>query len=107
MDYSVRFIGHVIETRKPQGWPATIENSVIFRADDKGQVFSYLNEVGKKIRIDQGIVANLDLPNQEKSDVGFGNGKFIPMHMLTHISFSVRLVSGEMPDETDQGVLRQ
>lgn len=108
MDYSIRFIGHVIETRKPtKDWPDMIEYQVVFRADEEKAVRDFLTLKGNEIKLYQGIFTQIDLPGQEKSDMEFGNGKFVPMHMFTHVSFSVRRLAGEMPDENDKGAFVQ
>jgi hypothetical protein len=106
VDYSVKFIGHV-KTQRPKGWPATIENTSVYRAvgtDDKKELYEYLSAMGEKIKMEQGIYASLDLPGQEQSMDDFGNGKFVPMHMFTHVSFSVRRLSGMVPDIENEGV---
>jgi hypothetical protein len=105
--YSIRFIGHVIETRKPLAWPDTIECGVIFETDDIEDVRAYLEKTADKIKREQGIYTQINLPGQEKSMDEFGNGKFVPLHMFTHVSFSVRRLSGVMPNENDKGVFRQ
>jgi hypothetical protein len=97
----------VIETRKPKGWPDTIEFAVVYRTDDAEDLRKFLQAKGNEIRLHQGVFATVDLPGQEKSDEEFGRGKFVPMHMFTHVSFSVRKLAGEMPDENDKGAFIQ
>lgn len=103
MDYSIRFIGHVLESKRPSDWPMTVENSVVFRAEEQDQVLEYLTMMGKKIKLDQCLFCNIDLDGQEKSDKSFGNGKLIPLHMLSHVSFSVRALASPMPDDDAKG----
>jgi hypothetical protein len=107
VDYSIRFIGHVIEEYKPEGWPDTIENSSILRVDNMQQVMEYLGAIGTKIKKEEGLWSTTDLPGQQKSDAHFGRGVFVPMHMFTHVSFSARSLAGETPDENDRGVFVQ
>jgi hypothetical protein len=99
MQYSVRFIGHVKEPRLI-GWPETVEFSAIYQASSMEEFEEWMNAMGTRLKIEQGITAtNCNLPGQEKSDVEFGNGKFVPNHMLTHISYSVRKLAGDMPTQ--------
>jgi hypothetical protein len=42
-----------------------------------------------------------------ESDPEFGNGKFVPMHMFSHLSFSVRRLTGEVQNPGDPGVVLQ
>jgi len=104
VDYSIRFIGHVLETKRPSGWPTTVENSVVLRAEKQDDVFHYLTEIGLKIKRDQSLFCNMDFEyDEEKSDKTFGNGKMIPLHMLSHVSFIVRVLASPMPDENVKG----
>jgi hypothetical protein len=108
VDYSIRFIGHVREKERPPDWPATIENWSVLRIEgDMKDVMEYLGIMGTKIKREEGLWATTDLPGQQKSDIVFGRGVFVPMHMFSHVSFSARAMSGEMPDENDTTVFTQ
>lgn len=68
MDYSIRFIGHVIETRKPtKDWPDKIEYQVVFRADEEKAVRDFLTLKGNEIKLYQGIFTQIDLPGRKRA----------------------------------------
>ena len=104
MDYSIRFTGHIIRERKPTpDWPDAVVHNVVFRANTTEDIFKYLNDFSANIKKEGGMFANVDLPDQEKSDPLFGNGKWITMYLISHISFSVRWLSSEMPNCIHEG----
>ena len=107
MDYSVRFIGHVDEAKRPQDFPKTVELSFVYRPQDVDDLKTFLNNMAAVIRRDGGFQSTMDLPGQIESDAEFGNGKFVPMHMFTHISFSVRRLTSEVKTPGDRGVVVQ
>jgi len=105
VDYLVRFFGHVMETRRPRGWPAVVEHHAVCRADNAEEASKYIANLARQIKIEQGMFSNFDLPGDTASDTEFGNGKFVPMHMLTHISFSVRRMDGEVRPQEEGGLI--
>jgi len=107
VDYSVRFIGHVDEDKRPNCFPETVELAVVYHTHNIEELKQFLNQVSEGIRRDGGLQCNVDLPGQLESDPEFGNGKFVPMHMFTHLSFSVRRLTGEVQNPGDPGVVLQ
>lgn len=109
-DYFVSFNGHLKEGSRPDGWPKIVQDKFVYRSENPAQLVEYLNEKARRIKQDGGMTVEVKEPYPDddlKSDDQFGNGKFIPLHMIAYISYTVRTTAAPMPDVGDEGVILQ
>ena len=109
-DYFVSFNGHIIENLRPDGWPKIVHEKFVYRANDVSVLANYLNTRASDLKNAGGLTVELDkelLTEDMKSDKGFSNTVYVPMHMISHISYTVREMTVKVPEEGDEGILLQ
>jgi hypothetical protein len=116
MQYYVSFNGHLVESRRPDGWPRVVRDKFVYQCDTGEQLASYLNEKAKDIQNRGGMHINFTKKEAEElrgdemsTDQSFGYGCFVPMSMFTHIDYTVRFMAGEFPamgsEKEDKGLI--
>lgn len=112
------FNGHLLEGSRPKGWPTIVKDKFIYQAEDPDHLVEYLNKKAAEIKRDNGMTIILEPkevdPDCEdrdgddlKSDERFGNGKFVPMHMISYISYTVRKLANIVPEIGSDGIVLQ
>lgn len=105
LDYFVSFNGHFIESLRPTGWPAIVQEKMVFRADSPEILAAHMNQRAAQLKHTGGLTVTVD--DGVKPDPIFGGSKFVPLHMFAYIDFTVKQLASEMPNPTDEGVQLQ
>jgi hypothetical protein len=114
-DFYVSFNGFLKEDSRPDGWPRVVRNAAIYRADKADDLTGTLNEKAKTFQEAHGMNVTFDKgdldkvrdwirhasPDEPVSDPKFGNGFFIPMHMIAFINYTVRPIVGQVQEVTE------
>jgi hypothetical protein len=104
-DYAVKFIGHIVENKRPDGFPREISSFGTYHAKDNRELAAVINEEVSQILRNGGIFVQLD--PTEIIDVKKLNAEgriFVPMHMITYISTIISLMTS-MPKAVDTGIV--
>lgn len=108
-DYRVRFIGGIVENKRPDGFPQEIFYDVFVRQTPEGdEVRTVTNNEAGTIAKYQGMTVLVD-PNamQEPSKKKYDVKIFVPLHMITHIRTETTMLVSDVPDVGDEGVKLQ
>jgi hypothetical protein len=115
VDYAVTFYAHLRGGVLANGLPPRVESSATFRTvpaeqhpqgvDERAQLENYLESQAVTLAKSSGMYAAFDVVGDEKSDKEWGRGKFVPMHMIRYISYSVRRLVGLTPSMNDEKVV--
>lgn len=100
MDYMVRFIGHVDETKRPVGFPKEVYSDLYIRANDQAGLRNAINEHAQKFINDSCMI----VPRNPNAIEEF-SGQNVPpdsrmivcWHLLTHITTITKRITGEIP----------
>lgn len=98
--YSISFIGHLVESKRPDGFPKTVSFTVVIEVngnDALKQALMFWSDYIRKISgmfvpIDNSkfVETNTFVPDQEI---------FIPMHMFAFIETKTRRLAANVPDQ--------
>jgi hypothetical protein len=104
-DYLVRFLGHVIEIKRPDGFPQVVWFDKIFRVPNRVTLEGEINKEATTIIMRQRgmVVTKNQNPGhvQTGDDVSFENRIFVPMEMLAYVECEVTDITGETPNFED------
>ena|ERR1700733_11808795 len=100
MDYYVRFIGHIDETRRPDGFPKEIYSDLYVRANDPAGLRNAINQQAQVFINERCMIvprnpevieefAGQNVPPDSRMIVGW--------HMITHITTITKRIIGEIP----------
>jgi hypothetical protein len=105
-DFTVRFIGHIDELRRPEGFPHEVTAIGTYRADDnKGIADIVNNELMAFVHQINGMIVQLD-PAQivDLSKVNVKGRYYVPMSMISYIRTEIVNMT-KMPELVDTGIL--
>jgi hypothetical protein len=104
-DHLIRFFGHVVEIKRPDGFPRLVWFDKLVRVQNKEQLENIINtEAAIMIIRQRGMVVtkNQELGSiQTGDDASFANRMFVPMEMLAYIDCEVKDITGETPNHED------
>jgi hypothetical protein len=104
-DHLIRFYGHVIEIKRPDGFPRVVWFDKLVRVPNKEALELEINKEAAIIIIKQRgmvITKNQTLGHiQIGDDTSFENRMFVPMEMLAYIDCEVKDITGETPNCED------
>jgi hypothetical protein len=105
IDYWVRFRGHIIEIKRPDGFPQMVSYDKIFRVQNREQLNqNIMTDAAFIILKQRGMIV---LKNQDPAamqigdDAEFENRMFVPMEMIAYFDCEVKLITGETPNHED------
>jgi hypothetical protein len=105
VDYLIRYFGHVIEIKRPDGFPRVVWFDKIVRVQNKEQLENIINtEAAVMIIKQRGMVVmkNQTIGGiQPGDDTSFANRMFVPMEMLAYMDCEIIEITGETPNYED------
>lgn len=105
IDYLVRFFGHIIEIKRPDGFPQVVWFDKVYRVPNRQVLETEINKEAAVIIMRQrGMIVTKDQnPGhvQVGDDVSFENRIFVPMEMLAYIGCEIKDITGETPNFED------
>jgi hypothetical protein len=100
MDYLVRFVGHIDETRRPDGFPKAVYSDLYVRADNPSGLKSAINEQAV-VYIRDGCMIVPRNPDAIEEFAGASvppdSRMIVPLHMFTHLTTITKRITGEIP----------
>ena len=99
-DYIVSFIGHIVPSLRPHGFPSFVKDDLMCRVDSLDTLrkitdtryFSYIRKGGMFVYINPAKIDDSKfIPDSQM---------FVPMHMISYISTVTEKLSSEVPDTT-------
>ena len=101
MDYLVRFFGHLDKFRRPAGFPDVVSDDVFVRVNNAQDLVQAINNESKKYLFGMSVTLNPQaMLDTQKADT---NRVFVYSSILTHITFSIKPLQGEVPMVADDG----
>ena len=97
MNYMITFFGHIDVAKRPIGFPDVVHELIVINTTNIDAIVKAANDASQRYIRDQGMSVGLKphLPDEVgKLDL---DRVWVPMHMITHITLSVRTVEGEVP----------
>lgn len=105
VDYLIRYFGHVIEIKRPDGFPGVVWFDKIVRVQNKEQLENIINtEAAIMIIKQRGMVVMKNQTIgaiQPGDDTSFANRMFVPMEMLAYMDCEIIEITGETPNHED------
>lgn len=103
MDYLVRFNAHIIESKRPSGFPAVVYHDMFVRADSDAQLKQATNDQCMLFIRQQGIVVPKD-PNRKVDEafLKYDTRLFVPIGMVAYISTETKPMDAPIPDSEDE-----
>jgi hypothetical protein len=105
MDYLIRYFGHVVEIKRPDGFPRVVWFDKIVRVQNKEQLENIINtEAAIMIIKQRGMVVMKNQvlgAIQPGDDTSFANRMFVPMEMLAYMDCEISEITGETPNFED------
>jgi hypothetical protein len=107
-DYLITFKAYLDPAKKPEDWPNPVTNTCGFRCENYAQLRESVNAETKRIVQFGGIAILKDtkLPLRDDATT-LSLLRFVPMHMIFYIDREIKMLTADMPDENEEGVLRQ
>jgi hypothetical protein len=105
MDFTVRYIAHIDERKRPENFPHSFSTIGTYRVQNPEQLKSIVNsELGSIIQ-NGGMIVPLD-PSQtvDTQKVNIDDRIYVPMHMITYIEADIRPMAA-MPNIVDTGIV--
>ena len=99
--WKVSIQAHLIEVLRPEGWPYMIDDTSVW--DDKGDhatLAEFVNQKCRSVVTNGGIYVSIpeyENSKERKNGPPFGDGVFVPLHMISHVGYDIRRVV--MPKE--------
>lgn len=105
--YLVKFIGHLIEWNRPNGFPTEVVFSNVIQADDE-YLKKYINYQAAIFIQQHGmVVPKPGVPEEQGTNKSVLDGRvFIPMTNIAYIETETKLLTTNMPEEGDPNVSR-
>ncbi len=106
-DFLVRFIGHIDETRRPDGFPKQIYSDMVCRVNGEAELKDMINGRCQQLIHDQFMIVPKDV-TAESSIVKKAvrdDRMMVTMHLITHITTQTKQIVGEVPTVDENGNL--
>lgn len=110
MKYLVRFVGHVIEQNRPEGFPQEVWTDINVETTDMREIQKVINSFLSIMVRQRGMVVDKEgrirsaqqplKPDSTMKD--FDTRVFVPYHMLSYIETVTRLISAENVSESEE-----
>jgi hypothetical protein len=104
-DHLIRFFGHIIEIKRPDGFPRTVWYDKIVRVEKKEELQFEINKEATMIIVKQrGMIVTKDQDPahiRQADDMSFESRIFVPMEMMAYIDCEVKDITGETPNYED------
>lgn len=102
-DYIVKFLGHLIEVYRPEGFPKVVHHDVMVRADSLEGLQAAINEETSNIYIKRKCFIVPKDPDDIESvgKVKIDSRVLIPFHMISHLETHTTKLASDVPDELD------
>lgn len=108
-DYLICFNGHLLESSRPEGWPKVVYDKTVFRVkENAAELADYMNGKVSDFQHRGGMTigrGDIEIDNEIESDKEFGNGLFVPMHMIAFMSYTVKRLVGAVPPDDNKVVM--
>ena len=99
MDYMVRFVGHVDERKRPEGFPREIYSDIFCRVKNEQELKVAINEQSKVYIVQQCMVVPKEPGRMESlAKPEFDTRMLVPLHLITHITTITTKIVGEIPE---------
>ena len=97
-DYSIRFIGHMDEMKRPDGFPKEIHFDMFARVNNEEDLREAINEYAKTLIKQQCMIVPADHSEiEDKTKMKFDSKIMVPMSSLVYISTQTKRIDGEIP----------
>lgn len=97
-DYLITYVGHLdILKARVAMLPDKIYDSTLVRVEDREGLVNAVNKESLNYIRFQGMSVRMNPTAAEIFNQVDSDRMFVPMHMITHITPEVRLLTGEMP----------
>jgi hypothetical protein len=103
MDYMIRFVGHIVERSRPDGFPKEIYSDLYVRADNPSGLKAAINQ-HCQVFINEGCMIVPKNPDEveESVNVKYDSRIIVPWHMIAYISTITKRIIGEIPQLNEQ-----
>lgn len=101
-DWCVRFIGHIDETRRPEGFPKEVYSDLLVRADDSRGLKLAINSQAQVFIEENCMIVPKDPGSLEDIGAPADDSRMIVCwHLITHITTETKRIIGEIPQLDD------
>lgn len=108
MKFIVRFVAHLIEEKRPGGFPSKVHTDINVQTDSRDVLKKAINDFLAVMVMQRGMV--IDKPQDFSSYEGLkpdykdlDSRIFVPYHMFAYIETVTKLVSAKVEPEGDEG----
>lgn len=106
MEYMVRFTGHIDENKRPDGFAYEVYSDIFFDAKTLMELRDKIKSIYKIFAAQQCMLvpANPDAIQNDESRFDYDSLIYVPIHMITSISTTTKMLSGNVPTTGEGGV---
>lgn len=104
MDYIVTFTAFIDERKRPERFPKVIKDVLPVTFNNGTELVNFVNARNEMYNRNQGMGVNLDPGSLEDLSIIDTKRVWVPMHMITHLTASIKALTGEMPQITNAGI---
>ncbi len=107
MLYMVRFIGHVVENKRLDGFPKQIYSDFFFECKDQEELRGSIKKMYQIFIAQDGMIVPKDASAiQEEVNFEYDKSMFVPLSTLVYITTETKKVTGSFPILTEDGSLQ-
>ena len=103
-DWIVTFTGYIDERKRPERFPRVIKDVLAVSFQNSIELVNFVNARNEMYNRNQGMGINLDPSALEDLSIIDTKRVWVPMHMITHLTATIKNVIGEMPQISDAGI---
>lgn len=108
LDYSVRFICHVVPSLKPPEWPESVVHEAVYKVKEFAELRDNVNKQIWVFIKQGGTTFMKDSKRPFGEDIQTLDCRvFVPLHMISHVETETKKLVTEIPNVEDEGVIFQ
>jgi hypothetical protein len=102
-DYVVSFLGHIIESLRPENFPKVVQHDVMVRAENLEGLQAAINSETAELYVKRKcfIVPKDPTDVEQIGKVKLDSRILIPIHMVSYIETKTTKLAQDVPDELD------
>jgi len=104
-EYMVRFTGYIDSEKRPAGFPSMVFSDIFFEAGNLTELKDSIKAMYKIFASQQCMLVpkNPDTIQNDETRFDYDSLIYVPMHMITYIGTTTKMLAGEVPTIDEDG----